>query len=316
MTVVFFGSSGFSVPSLRSMRPLVVTVVTRKSKPKGRGRLLEDNEVKAEALALGLPIIEIDSFKDEEAQSIADLEADLFVVASFGLIIPRRFLDLPAIGALNVHPSLLPRYRGPAPIQWAIWSGERVTGITVIGMNEKMDGGDILFREETVIGPDEDAEALSERLSLRAAEALLRVAGEAEKKGISHGIPQNDEEATYTPMITKEMGRIDWGAGAAEIVRKVRAFVQWPTAYTFLEEKMVKVFKARPGVRDLPPGYAPECAPGCAPGSVLAVSAGGIEIAAGAGSVVLAEVQAENRKRMAASDFARGLRQISEKQFK
>jgi len=316
MTVVFFGSSGFSVPSLRSMRPLVVTVVTRKSKPKGRGRLLEDNEVKAEALALGLPIIEIDSFKDEEAQSIADLEADLFVVASFGLIIPRRFLDLPAIGALNVHPSLLPRYRGPAPIQWAIWSGERVTGITVIGMNEKMDGGDILFREETVIGPDEDAEALSERLSLRAAEALLRVAGEAEKKGISHGIPQNDEEATYTPMITKEMGRIDWGAGAAEIVRKVRAFVQWPTAYTFLEGKMVKVFKARPGVRDLPPGCAPECAPECAPGSVLAVSAEGIEIAAGAGSVVLAEVQAENRKRMAASDFARGLRQISEKQFK
>ncbi len=311
MTVVFFGSSGFSVPSLRSMRPLVVTVVTRKTKPKGRGRLLEDNEVKREARALGLPVIEIDSFKDEEAQNIADLKADLFVVASFGLIIPRRFLDLPAIGALNVHPSLLPRYRGPAPIQWAIWNGETVTGITVIGMNEKMDGGDVLYREETVIGPDEDAEALSERLSLRAAEALRRVAGEAEEKGISHGIPQNDEKATYTPMITKEMGRIDWSAGAAEIIRKVRAFVQWPTAYTFLEEKMVKVFKALPGARDLPPG----CAPGSAPGSVLAVSAEGIEIAAGAGSVVLTEVQAENRKRMAASDFARGLRQISEKQF-
>ena len=174
-----------------------------------------------------------------------------------------------------------------------------------------MDGGDILYQEETVIGPDEDAEALSERLSLRAAEALRRVAGEAEEKGISHGIPQDDEKATYTPMITKEMGRIDWSAGAAEIIRKVRAFVQWPTAYTFLEEKMVKVFKALPGARDLPPG----CAPGSAPGSVLAVSAEGIEIAAGAGSVVLTEVQAENRKRMAASDFARGLRQISEKQF-
>ena len=307
MTVVFFGSSAFSVPTLRSIRPSVVSVVTRKSKPKGRGRLPEDNEVKREALALGLPVVEIDSFRDEAAEGLARLKADLFVVASFGLIIPRRFLDLPTIGCLNVHPSLLPRYRGPAPMQWAIWNGERVTGITIIAMNEKMDEGDILYREETPIGPDEDAHALSNRLSLRAAEVLLQVVREAEGKGTLDGLPQDGEKATYTPMITKEMGKIAWNADASKIVRQVRALVDWPTAYTFLEGKMIKVFKARPGARDLPAGHVP--------GSVLAVSGDGIEVAAGTGSVVLEEVQAENKKRMAASDFARGYRQLDERQF-
>jgi methionyl-tRNA formyltransferase len=308
MTVVFFGSSAFSVPTLKSMHPSVVTVVTRKTKPKGRGRLLEDNEVKREALALGLPVVEIDSFKDEAAQRLAHLGADLFVVASFGLIIPRRFLELPTIGCLNVHPSLLPRYRGPAPMQWAIWNGDRITGITIIAMNEKMDEGDILYQEETPISPDEDAHALSERLSLRAAEILPKVAGEAEGKGTLHGLPQDEEKATYTPMITKEMGKIAWSADASRIVLQVRALVDWPTAYTLLEEKMVKVFKARTGARDLPAGRVP--------GSVLAVSGDGIEVAAGKGSVVLEEVQAENKRRMAASDFARGYRQLGEKQFR
>jgi len=307
MTVVFFGSSGFSIPALRSMVPSTILVVTRKTKPKGRGHLPGDNEVKAEALALGLPVTEIDSFRDDETQRIADLRADLFVVASFGLIIPKWLLDSPAMGSVNVHPSLLPRYRGPSPIQWALLNGEKATGITIIRMNEKMDGGDVLYQEETMIGPDEDAAALSERLSLRAAEILARIAEAAEGKGIPRGFPQDDEKATYTPMITKEMGKIDWHAGSLEIIRRVRALVQWPTAYTFIDGKMVKVFKVRPGTLDRGPGSSA--------GQVLAVSAAGIEVAAGRGSVLVEEVQVENRKRMAASDFARGYRQISEKQF-
>ena len=155
--VLFFGSSSFSVPALRSSGPSVTRVVTKKTKPKGRGYLLEDNEVKREALSPGLRVMEIDSFRDEEARRIADLRADLLVVASFGLIIPKWFLDSPAIGAINVHPSLLPRYRGPSPLQWVIWKGEKETGITIIKMSEQMDAGDILFQESTPIEPEEDA---------------------------------------------------------------------------------------------------------------------------------------------------------------
>jgi len=151
MTVIFFGSSGFSIPALRSMAPSIILVVTKKTKPRGRGHLPRDNEVKSEALALGLPVTEIGSFRDEEARRIAGLGADLFVVVSFGLIIPKWFLDSPTMGCVNVHPSLLPRYRGPSPIQWALLNGEKATGITIIRMNEKMDGGDVLYQEETMI---------------------------------------------------------------------------------------------------------------------------------------------------------------------
>ena len=158
-----------------------------------------------------------------------------------------------------------------------------------------------------MIGPDEDAAALSERLSLRAAEILVRITEAAEGKGIPEGVPQDDEKANYTPMIAKEMGKIDWHADSIEIIRRVRALVQWPTAYTFIDGKMVKVFKVRPGTLDRVPGNTA--------GQVLAISAAGIEVAAGRGSVLVEEVQVENRKRMAASDFARGYRQISEKEF-
>ena len=163
------------------------------------------------------------------------------------MIIPKWFLDSPAIGAANVHPSLLPAYRGPSPIQWAIWHGEKATGISIISMSEKMDGGDILYQERIAIEPDEDAAALSERLSLRAAEIIVPIVRDAEARGMPRGVPQDDEKATYTPIITKEMGKIDWHAGSTEIVRQVRALVQWPTAYTYIEGKMVKVFKVRAG---------------------------------------------------------------------
>ena len=148
MNLLFFGSSSFSVPALVALRSSISCVVTKKTKPKGRGYLLEDNEVKRAALSLGLPVREIGSFKDEEAASLGELKPDLLVVVSFGLIIPRWFLDLAAMGAINVHPSLLPKYRGPSPMQWAIWNGEEETGITVIRMSERMDAGDILYQEK------------------------------------------------------------------------------------------------------------------------------------------------------------------------
>jgi len=307
MNLLFFGSSSFSVPALVSLHSSISCVVTKKTRPKGRGYLLKDNEVKRMALSLGLPVREIGSFKDEEATTLGELKPDLLVVVSFGLIIPRWFLDLPTLGAINVHPSLLPKYRGPSPMQWAILHGEEGTGITVIRMNERMDAGDILYQEKVPLTPEEDAAALSSRLALRVSEILPPVVEEVKVKGVGYGTPQDEREASYTPIITKEMGHIDWSLRATEIIRQVRALVLWPTAYTFLDGKAIKVFKVRPS--HATSSQKPD------PGTILASTPAGIEVSAGVGSLILQEIQMENRKRMAASDFAKGYRHISAKLF-
>jgi methionyl-tRNA formyltransferase len=306
MRTIFFGSSRFSVAPLRALRESLSYVVTKKAKPKGRGYLLSDNEVKEEALRLGLPLFEITSFKDETAPQIAELKPDLLVVASFGLIIPRWFLDAPSVGAVNVHPSLLPRYRGPAPIQWAIWNGEKETGITFITMSERMDAGNIIYQERVAVDPDEDAHGLSERLSLRVAELLPNTVKQIELRGLEEGRVQKEEEATYTPMITKEMGKIDWESGGAEIDRQVKALVEWPTAYTTLDGKLLKIFETRvdgPGGEDTDGG--------------LIVDAGteGIRVSTSNGLVTLKEVQFEGRKKMSGHQFSVGYRGLVGKKF-
>jgi methionyl-tRNA formyltransferase len=305
--LLFFGSSGFSVPALLALRPSISLVVTKKAKPKGRGYHLDDNEVKQAATSAGLPLAEIDSFRDEEAKKLAEPRPDLFVVVSFGLIIPGWFLDAAAIGAINVHPSLLPKYRGPSPMQWAIRNGDKETGLTIISMAERMDAGDVLYQERTPIGPDEDTAGLSRRLSLRAAEILPSIVERVTAGGMAGAVPQDEGQATYTAMVTKEMGRIEWTAPAEEVMRQIKAFVMWPTAYTFIDGKMLKVYKAK-----APAGAYPRRAE---PGTVVSVSPEGIEVAAGSGSVVIEEVQMENRKRMAASEFARGYRRLTGKRL-
>jgi methionyl-tRNA formyltransferase len=300
MRILFFGSSRFSVGPFESIYPLVSCVVTKKAKPKGRGYLLEDSDVAQLARRLKVPVFEIDSFKDPAAQGLAALKPDLLVVVSFGLLIPRWFLDVPTIGAINVHPSLLPKYRGPAPIQWAVRNGEPETGITIIKMSERMDAGDILYQERFSIGAGEDAKGLSERLSERTARILPDFLKEIENGGLPEGMIQQEENATYTPMITREMGLISWSADASDIVRQVKALVAWPTAYTFLDGKMVKLFAADVGHRSEQ----------AEPGVVLEILPDGLLVAALGGSVLLKEVQLENRRRMNASEFARGYRGI------
>jgi methionyl-tRNA formyltransferase len=307
MTVLFFGSSSFSVPALRAIQDSVDCVVTKKTKPKGRGYLLEDNEIKREALSLGLPLVEIESFRDEEAKQIGDLNPDLLVVASFGIIVPKWFLDIPSIGAINVHPSLLPAHRGPSPIQWAIWNGDKETGITIMKMNARMDAGDILYQEPFAIEHAEDAESLTCRLAVKAAQLLPSVIQDARTTGIQKGIPQDDDKATYTRMITKEMGKINWQTSSAEIDRQIRALVSWPTAYTFLENKMLKVFKARPSTSTVDDILTP--------GTVVRSTSEGIEVSTGQGVLLVEDIQIENRRRMRAADFARGYRQISGRQL-
>jgi methionyl-tRNA formyltransferase len=303
MNIVFFGSSSFSVPALKSISHSVICVVTKKAKPKGRGYMFEDNEVKRTALDIHLPLIEIESFKDESTRKLKQLKPELFVVASFGLIVPKWALDLPTIGAINVHPSLLPKYRGPSPIQWAIWNGEEETGITLIRMNEKMDAGNILYQENMVIKREDNMITLSERLSKRASEILPGFIERVGNFGMEDGIVQNHEEATYTPIITKEMGRIDWYAGAMEIVRQIKALVLWPTAYTFLDGRILKIFDGEME------GYEGKEGPGVVSG----VSKDGIYVSTHNGALVIKEVQLENKKRMKAYEFANGYRGLNGK---
>jgi methionyl-tRNA formyltransferase len=239
---IYFGSSSFSVPSLNAILPLVCCIVTRKAKPKGRGYRVEANDVKKIGLEAGIPVIEIDSFREEAARELLQYAPVILVVASFGLIVPRWVLEIASVGPINVHPSLLPRYRGPSPIQWALWNGEKETGITFIRMNEKMDEGNILFQEPVAIEAADNAITLTEKLAERAGEIMPGFIEEIRDHGMGEGIVQSSEEATYTPIITKEMGRIDWSLGALEVSRQIRALVSWPTAYAHLDGQVLKVF--------------------------------------------------------------------------
>ncbi len=300
MRTIFFGSSSFSVPILKSIARHTICVVTKKARPKGRGYSLDDNEVKKAAEALDIPLIEINSFKDDIVKTLPDYRPDLFVVASFGLIVPKWVLDIPSVGPINVHPSLLPLYRGPSPIQWAILSGDEMTGITLIRMNEKMDEGDVIYQEQIMIGKGENFIDLSERLSARVAGILPDVFDYIEIQGMMKGTEQRHETATYTPIITKGMGVIDWRKSAVEIDRQVRAFVSWPTTYTLLDGKMMKIFEA----------VVEENYEAVDPGQIRRVTREGMLVDTGSGVLKIQEIQMENKKRMRAYDFAQGYRDL------
>jgi methionyl-tRNA formyltransferase len=298
MKIVFFGSSSFSVPSLKSISSNISYVVTKKGKPKGRGYILDDNEVKKAAIAMGLPLIEVESFKDETIMELKGLEPELFVVASFGLIFPKWALDLPAIGAINIHPSLLPRYRGPSPIQWAILNGEERTGITIMKMVEKMDAGNIIYQENAIIDRNDNMINLSKSLSERAAGILPEIIDHINVHGLAEGVGQKNEEATYTPIIKKEMGKIDWNKKAIEIVRQIKAFVLWPIAYASLDNVLFKIFDGEINTMNRKE----------TPGMILGKNKDGILVSTIDGSILIKEIQLENRKKMNAYEFANGYR--------
>ncbi len=300
MNIVFFGSSSFSVPLLESISSRVSAVVTKKAKPQGRGYTYEDNEVKKTAVKSGIPVLEIGSFKDEHAPDIKSYAPDLFVVASFGLIIPRWVLDIPSIGAINVHPSLLPLYRGPSPIQWALLNGDKSTGITLINMNEKMDAGNIIYQETADVFGDDNFITLSKRLSMKSAEMLLKVLDEIEKDGRIIGVEQSHEMATFTRIITKDMGKIEWDRSSKDVVQQIKAFVLWPIAFTFLDGILLKIYDAEvfvSGSRDLP-------------GTVLQKTREGFVVKTADGAIIVREVQLQNKKRMKAYEFANGYRRL------
>jgi methionyl-tRNA formyltransferase len=299
--IAFMGTPEFAVPSLdgliRNDYP-IVTVVTQPDRPKGRGRIPAPPPIKIIAEKYGLPVVQPDRLKNKEfVDYFSGIYPDMAVVAAFGQILPREILEIPKMGCINVHPSLLPKYRGAAPINWALIRGEVKTGVSIMLMDEGMDTGDILSQEETMIEPMESFGKLNDRLADIGARLLLATIDKV-ASGNSTRRPQDASLATYAPRLTKEDGLIRWDADVRQTVNLIRGLSPTPCAYTFYKGKMLKIFSARG--EEMP---SPE-----SPGRIGTVTEKGLPIAARNGHVYLQEIQLENKKRMSVLDFLRGFR--------
>ena len=293
------GTPAFACPTLAALlaRPdPVVGVFCQPDRPRGRGLAVTQPEVKQLAVAHGVPVWQPERLREPAAQdALRALRPDLIVVAAYGKLLPRSVLDLPAHGCINVHASLLPRWRGAAPIQWAILTGDAVTGVTIMAMAEEMDAGDVLLARETAIAADDTTGTLTPRLAALGAEALVAaVAGL--HAGTLRATPQPTDGVTFAPRVEREQGRLDWQRPADELARRVRAFAPAPGAFTTVGGRVLKVFVAT----------AEPAARSGAPGMVLDATPAGIVVAAGAGALRLLEVQSEGRRRVAAGAFLAG----------
>jgi methionyl-tRNA formyltransferase len=300
VTIVFFGTPEFAVPTLRALVDAghaIPLVVCQPDRPAGRGQRSHEPPIKRHARSIGLEVAQPDQLRAPAfAERIRALEPDAIAVAAYGKILPKALLQTPRLGAINVHGSLLPKYRGAAPIQRAILNGEPATGITIMQMNERMDAGDILAKRETRICSSDTSESLGKRLAEIGAEALVTTLEEIER-GTIEPVSQRDEEATLAPMVRKEEGRIDWTREAEDLERTVRAFTPWPSTYTSTSGRLLKVHRAV--VRPVESQSAP-------PGTVVHAEGSDLWIATGHGLLALLEVQLEGKRRLAARDFLAG----------
>ena len=299
MRIVFMGTPEFAVPSLQALLDAgydVVGVFTQPDRPAGRGNKLVAGPVKKLALEKGIPVYQFEKIRRREGrEALEALCPDLCVTAAFGQILSQRILDVPKMGTVNVHASLLPRHRGSAPIVWSIKMGDAVTGVTTMLTDAGLDTGAMLLRRETAIGPTETAGELTERLSIMGAELLIETIRGLEA-GAIQPVPQNEDEASYEPMLEKEMARIDWTADCDSIDHLVRAFHPWPTAFTQFEGGTLKIHAVRPV-----PDMAGE------PGEVLlADGKRGLYVACGRGAVEVLTLQAPGGKAMEAKAYLRG----------
>lgn len=304
MRIMFMGTPDFSTPCLEALVKAghdVVGVVSQPDKPQGRGRKLVPTQVKQAAMRLGLPVFQPEKLRDGEFERILlGVDPELIVVVAYGRILPKFVLDYPKYGCINVHASLLPKYRGAGPIQRAIIDGEKVTGVTTMYMSEGLDEGDILLSRETEIAPDETAGELFERLSELGAELLIETIGEIES-GRAVRTKQDDALSSYAPMLKKEDGDIDWNKTAAEIVNLVRGTNPWPMAYTRYEGETMKVISARADG-----GWI-----GGEPGKILEIVSNpdkskSLAVGCADGRVLIDALQFKGGKRMAVRDYLNG----------
>ena len=297
LRIVFMGTPEFACPTLKTLierGEQVVAVVTQPDRPKGRGQQTLPPPVKLLAEAHGIPVLQPVKVRHPDAiEEIRALRPDLIVVIAFGQILPKALLEIPGSGCINVHASLLPRYRGAAPLNWCIINGETETGVTTMLMDVGLDTGDMLLKRVTPIDPDEDTSSLHDRLSGIGAELLAETIDLAAAGRLAPE-KQDDALTCYAPMLKKEDGLIDWGKDAPGIKNLVRGMTPWPGAYSSLDDKLLKLFRV-------------QCASGSGtPGEVLAAGRDGIEVACGEGSIIINELQLEGKKRLAAAEFLAG----------
>ncbi len=299
MQLVFMGTPDFALPSLKALHTsghTLSAVVTQPDSPQGRGQRLFPPPVKVQAEAAGIKVLQPQKLKDPAfLDELARLSPDLIVVVAFGRILRPEVLQLPRLGCMNVHASLLPKYRGAAPIAWAIIKGEKQTGVTTFKMDEGMDTGGIYLQESVEIKPSDTAGSLAIRLSEVGARLLLRTV-EGIEAGALTPIPQDHTQVTLAPMLTKEQGEVDWRLPAHQIADLVRGLIPWPGAYTFYREERWKLWGVteRDTVTDQQAG------------AILKVGKDSIEVAAGRGVVEIRELQPANGKRMSAREFVAG----------
>lgn len=301
MKLVFLGTPEFAVPTLEAIVSAgheVAAVYTQPDRPKGRGHALAPPPVKAAATRLSLAVRQPEKIRRPEVvEELRATGADAMVVVGYGQIIPQSIIDLPRLGIINVHASLLPKYRGAAPIQWAVANGATITGVTTMLINAGLDTGDLLLKQETTIGAEETSLDLGPRLAAMGAELLVETLNELERGSI-RPVPQNNDEATYAPILKREDGLLDWNLPAGVVFNRARGFLPWPGAWTTLGGTRFSIWRCRlPGVES--PG---------APG-LLFSSQKRLFVCCGGGSVLeLLEVQLEGKKRMPVADFLNGFR--------
>jgi len=301
LRAVFLGTPEFAVPSLEALvrETDVVAVITQPDRPKGRGRRLSPPPVAAAAAALGLRVLQPPRLRTPEVvATLRGLAPDVHVTVAYGKLIPRDVLEIPPLGSINLHPSLLPKYRGASPIASAILNGDTETGVSIMYQSMELDAGDLILQRRVAIAPDDTARTLEARLARAGADALLD-ALRLIAAGTAPRLPQDHAAATFTTKLEKEHGRIDWTRPADELVNLVRAMDPWPSAYTTHRGRLLKVWKAAVAedVRPADPGTVLEVRPG-----------GGVVVATGRGALRLLDVQPEDKRRMSADDYARGAR--------
>lgn len=295
---VFMGSSHFSLPALSLLAAAdeveLVLVVTQPDRPSGRNRTLRPGPVHALACELGLTVQMPERLAEPGAvHALAEVRPDVIVVASYGQFIPRPVRELPRLGIVNIHPSLLPKYRGAAPMQWALVNGDTETGVTLFHIEKEMDAGDIILQEPHAIDPADNGCTLEEKLSVFGAEVMLRAvrmlaAGTAPRQ------PQDHNAATYAPKLTKEQGLLDWSLPAEMIHNRIRGYQPWPGCYTFRQGARLRIWRS-----ELEAGNG-------VPGTVLTADRSGVVLATGQGALRLIEVQPEGKSRMPTSAYLLG----------